>query len=384
MDTHEPTSKPALTAQDFLHDAPPPAKSSERREPARPEPAITPATSLAPKAAGGGRRLTVVVPVLNEARGIPLLERRLTRALNGLGCPWDVLFVDDGSTDRTLEMLRELNGRDPRYTAISFSRNFGKEVAVAAGLKHAGGDGVIIMDGDLQHPPEVIPELVARWDAGYHVIYGLRRDRATDKPIVRVTSRMFYRLFHSLSGTPLPDGAGDFRLLDRRAVDALNRFGERARFNKGLYAWIGFKSAGVPFDVEPRLDGVSRWRPGRLVGFALDGLASFTTLPLRVWSYVGLTVSAVAFLYALVFLIKTIIFGIDLPGFPTLIISVLMLSGVQLISLGVIGEYLGRVYEEVKGRPLYIIGERIGVGRPADASRQSAEVPPADPVKPAP
>ncbi len=378
MDTHEPTSKPALTAQDFLHDTPQPAPAAPdgSSEAAR----VAAVPGLAAQSPGRGRRLTVVVPVLNEARGIPLLERRLTHALDALGCPWDVLFVDDGSTDRTLDVLRELNGRDARYQAISFSRNFGKEVAVAAGLKHASGDGVVIMDGDLQHPPEVIADLVARWDEGYHVVYGQRRDRATDRPIVRVTSRMFYRLFHSLSGTPLPDGAGDFRLLDRRAVDALNRFGERARFNKGLYAWIGFKSGGVPFDVEPRQDGASRWRPGRLVGFALDGLASFTTLPLRVWSYVGLTVSAVAFLYALIFLIKTLIFGIDLPGFPTLIISVLMLSGVQLISLGVIGEYLGRVYEEVKGRPLYIIAERIGApAPPIEAARTATE-----PAKPAP
>ena len=345
MDTHEPTAKPALTAQDFIQDAPSPAAAGRA--------GLTVASRC--------RSLAVVVPVLNEMRGIPLLERRLTRVLDALGCPWTVLFVDDGSTDRTLEVLRELNGRDPRYRAISLSRNFGKEVAVAAGLKHADGEGVVIMDGDLQHPPEVIGELVARWDEGYDVAYGLRRDRATDTPIVRVSSRLFYRLFHSLSGTPLPDGAGDFRLLDRRAVDALNRIGERARFNKGLYSWIGFKSIGVPFDVEARQDGVTRWKPRRLFHFALDGLASFTTLPLRVWSYVGLAVSAIAFLYALVFLIKTLLFGIDVPGFPTLIISVMLLSGVQLISLGVIGEYLGRVYEEVKGRPLYIVAESIGI-----------------------
>ena len=357
MDTHEPKAKPVLTAQDFIQDAPSAAAAGK----------------IAPVAARRGRSLTVVVPVLNEARGFPLLERRLTHALDALRCPWNVLFVDDGSTDRTLEVLRELNGRDPRYRAISLSRNFGKEVAVAAGLKNADGEGVIIMDGDLQHPPEAIADLVTRWDEGYDVAYGLRSDRATDKPIVRFSSRLFYRLFHSLSGTPLPDGAGDFRLLDRRAVDAMNRFGERARFNKGLYGWIGFKSAGVPFDVEARQDGVTRWKPRRLFHFALDGLASFTTLPLRVWSYVGLAVSAIAFLYALVFLIKTLIFGIDVPGFPTLIISVMLLSGVQLISLGVIGEYLGRVYEEVKGRPLYIVAERIGMGAAGAAGRPAGD-----------
>lgn len=326
-------------------------------------------------AAGGERpkrSLTVVVPLLNEARGIPILERRLTRTLEALGRPWDVLVVDDGSTDRTLDVLKELNARDPRYRALSLSRNFGKEIAVAAGLAHATGDGVVIMDGDLQHPPEAIAEFVIRWQQGYHVVYGQRRDRDTDAALVRFSSRLFYRLFRELSGTKLPRGAGDFRLLDRKAVDALNRFGERARFNKGLYAWIGFKSIGVPFDVEARLDGRSRWRPGRLFSLAMDGLASFTTLPLRVWSWLGLLVSLLAFLYAAVFLFKTLIWGTDVPGFPTLIISVMLFAGVQLISLGVIGEYLGRVYEEVKGRPLYLIAEEVGAPPAPDTAARKA------------
>ena len=356
MDTHEPSPARRLSADDFIS-APGPGVS------ASPPPAEspTPSTDAAGRAATPVRRsLTVVVPVFNEARGIGYLERRLTRALDGLGRPWHVLVVDDGSTDGTLEELRALHRRDPRYAAISFSRNFGKEVAVAAGLKHAKGDGVVIMDGDLQHPPEAIAEFVARWESGYDVVFGQRTHRETDSPAIRAASRAFYRLFEGMSGTSLPPGAGDFRLLDRKAVDALNRFGERARFNKGLYAWIGFKSIGVPFDVEARQDGASRWKPARLVSFALDGLASFTTLPLRVWSWLGLVVSLFAFVYVLAFLFKTLIWGSNLPGFPTLIVSVMFFAGIQLISLGVIGEYLGRVYEEVKGRPLYIVAEEIG------------------------
>lgn len=307
------------------------------------------------------RRLSVVIPILNEAANLNHLIQRVSGVLESVALPWEIVFVDDGSTDGTIEVIREQNARDPRIKAVSLSRNFGKEVAVAAGLSHACGDGVILMDGDLQHPPEVIPEFVRRWNEGYLVVFGLRRDRETDSPIQRAAAHAFYRLFKQMSGTELPDGAGDFRLLDRKAVDALNRMGERARFNKGLYAWIGFKSIGVPFDVAPRADGKSRWRPRQLFRFALDGIASFTTLPLRVWSYVGMLVSAFAFLYVAVFLVKTLIWGVDVPGFPTLVVSVMLLSGVQLISLGVIGEYLGRVYEEVKGRPLFLVGEQIGI-----------------------
>ncbi len=320
---------------------------------------------VAPDAARAGRRtLSVVIPVLNEARGLETLVARLRDALEAIGRPFEVIFIDDGSTDATLDVLRRMHGADPRVKALSFSRNFGKEIAVAAGLKYASGDGVVVMDGDLQHPPPVIAEFVAKWDEGFEIIYGRRRDRDTDPAMHRMFSRVFYRVFEKMSGTELPDGAGDFRLLDRKAVDALNRIGERSRFNKGLYAWIGFKTIGVPFDVAARLDGRSRWNPRKLLRFALDGLASFTTLPLRVWSYLGLVVSAFAFFYAVVFTVKTLLWGVDLPGFPTLIISVMFFAGVQLISLGVMGEYLGRVYEEVKGRPLFIVADRVGVSEP--------------------
>jgi glycosyltransferase involved in cell wall biosynthesis len=307
------------------------------------------------------RPISVIIPVLNEARNIDLLARRLTAALEALGNPFEVVIVDDGSTDGTLAALRALNARDNRFKAVSLSRNFGKEIAVAAGLRHATGAAAVIMDGDLQHPPEVLGRFIALWDEGYDVVYGQRTDRSRNTPFERFSAKAFYRIFYHLSGTLLPDGAGDFRLLDRRVLDVYNALPERSRFNKGLFAWVGFRSIGVPFEVEARAHGRSQWALRRLVHFAIDGIASFTTVPLKVWSYVGVAVSSVALFYAVYFLLKTIIVGVDVPGFPSLLISVLLIGGIQLISLGVIGEYLGRIYEEVKGRPLYIVAETVGL-----------------------
>jgi glycosyltransferase involved in cell wall biosynthesis len=309
-------------------------------------------------------RLSVVVPGLNEERAIPALVERLRPVLDGLGLDWEVIFVDDGSTDGTMAVLRSLNARDARFKAVSLSRNFGKEIAAAAGLAYASGDAAVLMDADLQHPPAVIAEFVRHWRDGADMVYGRRIDREADGLLHRLFARLFYAAFGRLSGTVLPHGAGDFRLLDRKAIDAMNRMGERVRFNKGLYAWMGFRSVGVPFSVPPRVTGRSRWRPRKLAHFALDGLVSFSTIPLRVWSYLGVVVSLFAFCYAMVILVKTIFYGIDVPGFPSLIISVMFFAGVQLISLGVLGEYLGRMYEEVKGRPLFLVAEELGLERP--------------------
>ncbi len=325
----------------------------------------------APRVTPRLRPLSVVVPVLNEERSLGALATQLTSALEALGNPFEVIIVDDGSSDGTLEALRKLNSRDPRFRAVSLSRNFGKEIAVAAGLEHATGAGVVIMDGDLQHPPATIARFVELWDQGYDVVYAQRTDRSNNTALEKWSAQTFYRVFRFLSGTELPDGAGDFRLLDRRVVDVFNGLGERARFNKGLFAWVGFRSIGIPYDVAARSHGTSRWPFRRLLKFAIDGIASFTTVPLKVWSYVGVLVSLVALLYAAVFLVKTLIWGVDVPGFPSLLISVLLLGGIQLISLGVIGEYLGRVYEEVKGRPLYIVAEEIGLEGGAEPKVES-------------
>lgn len=310
------------------------------------------------------RLLSIVIPMLNEEKGLEELARKLQPVLESLGVPWEVVFVDDGSTDGTLAQLRRLHARDDRFRAVSLSRNFGKEIATAAGLGYVKGDAAVIMDADLQHPPELVGEFLKHWRDGYDVVYGQRVDRAADSLAHRLSARAFYIVFKLLSGTTLPPNAGDFRLLDRKAINAMNRMGERVRFNKGLFAWMGFRSLGIPFHVPPRFDGgASRWRGRALLRFAIDGIASFTTIPLRVWSYLGLVISALAFCYAMIFLVKTLLFGTDVPGFPTLVISVMFFAGVQLISLGVIGEYLGRVYEEVKGRPLFLVSEELGVGR---------------------
>ncbi len=319
-----------------------------------------------------GRSISVVIPVFNEADGVDALMARLRPQLDKLGLAWDVLFVDDGSRDHSFARLHALHKADARVRVLSLSRNFGKEIAIAAGLRHAGGDAVIIMDSDLQHPPEVIEAFVARWREGYQNVYGQRLDRDADSPIRSFFSRAFYRLYNALVDSDIPAGAGDFRLLDRKAVDAMNQLTETSRFNKGLFSWIGFKSVGVPFTVAERAHGQSKWSFRKLSRFAIDGITSFTTLPLRVWSLLGAAISMVAFFYAMIVLVKTLIFGHELPGFPTLVISIMFFSGVQLISLGVLGEYLGRVYEEVKARPLYIVSDAIGFDAPPETPPQRA------------
>ncbi len=305
--------------------------------------------------------LSVVAPVHNEAENIEPLLQRLLPVLEQCAASFEVIFVDDGSTDATLEVLRAAHARDKRISALSLSRNFGKEVAIAAGLDHARGAATIIMDADLQHPPETIAAFVELWRKGYKNVFGQRTDRAADSRLRRLLTQRFYRLFGSVGETSLPEGAGDFRLLDAQAVAALRTMREHARFSKGLYAWIGFKSIGAPFEVEPRAHGVSNFSYLKLTNFALDGLMSFTTLPLKIWSYVGVATSILALALATFFLTRTLIFGVDVPGYASLIVSITFFAGIQLLSLGVIGEYIGRIFAEVKRRPLYLIEERIGI-----------------------
>jgi glycosyltransferase involved in cell wall biosynthesis len=304
--------------------------------------------------------LSVVVPVLNESENLRPLLRRLVPVLEQATRSFEIIVVDDGSTDDTLDVLRALHRTDPRIKAISFSRNFGKEIAIAAGLDYASGQAAIIMDADLQHPPEVVAELIAKWREGYKNVYAQRRDRYADSRLRRALTHRFYHLFDAFGETNLPPGAGDFRLLDRQAIEAIARMRERARFSKGLYAWIGFKSIGVPFDVAERAAGTSKFSYRKLTRFALDGLMSFSTIPLRVWTYIGFAISFLSLSLTAFFLIRTLIYGVDVPGFATLIVSVTFFSGIQLLSLGVLGEYVGRIFAEVKRRPLYLVAERIG------------------------
>jgi len=310
----------------------------------------------------GHELITVVIPIFNEAQNLDRLFQRLLPVLERIGMRWELLCVDDGSADESLAKLKELNTRDRRVRAISLSRNFGQEIALAAGLKYARGDAVILMDADLQHPPELLETFVREWRNGWQIVFGQRIDAIAGRPMSRrYSSRLYYGLFNALAKVRLPEGSGDFRLLDRRAVDAMNRLGESARFSKGLYSWIGFRTLGIPYTVSERADGASRWKLRRLARLAIDGITSFSTVPLRVWSLLGMVISAAAFIYGLVVLFQTLAFGRDSPGFATLIISILFLAGIQLISLGVVGEYLGRVFEEVKGRPLFIVADEVGI-----------------------
>ena len=306
--------------------------------------------------------LSVVVPLFNEAENIAELSHRLVEVLERCVASFEVIFVDDGSRDGSLEKARAVHAEDARFRTLSFSRNFGKEIAIAAGLDHALGDAAVIIDADLQHPPEIIAKFVEKWREGYQNVFGQRIDRAADSPLRRLFSKWFYEIFESFGETGLPPGAGDFRLLGRPAIESLCEMGERARFSKGLYAWIGFKSIGVPFEVAARTHGASKFSYRKLTRFALDGLMSFSTLPLKVWTYIGSVISGCAFAAAIYFLASTAMYGVDVPGYASLIVSVMFFSGIQLMSLGILGEYIGRIFAEVKRRPLYLIAERIGMG----------------------
>jgi glycosyltransferase involved in cell wall biosynthesis len=315
--------------------------------------------------------LSVVIPVFNEAENIGPLIARLVPVIDSVVASFEIVFVNDGSEDATMAAVTAAHAADPRIGGISFSRNFGKEVAIAAGLDHARGQAVVIMDADLQHPPETIRDFVAQWRAGFQMVYGQRTDRDGESPMKRWFAQRFYKMFDAFGETPLPEGAGDFRLIDRVCVDALRRMGERDRFSKGLYAWVGYRQTGVPYVVGERLHGDTKWSFRKLFRLAFAGISSFSTVPLKIATYSGLMISLVAILTAIYFLARTIIIGSDVPGFPSLIVSVMFFSGIQLISLGVIGEYVGRIFAEVKRRLLYLVAERVGLD----------PVPPVPPVR---
>ncbi|RVU16146.1 glycosyltransferase family 2 protein [Methylobacterium oryzihabitans] len=304
--------------------------------------------------------LSVVLPVYNESANIGPLLDRLLPVLERITESYEVVFVDDGSADATLAAIAGHHAREPRVGAVSFSRNFGKEIAIAAGLDHARGDAVVIMDSDLQHPPELIETFVAHWREGNVMVYAQRRDRDDETAMRRGFAHLFYRLFARFGEMPLPEGAGDFRLIDRKGVEVLRSLPERARFSKGLYSWIGFRSVGVPYTVEERAHGSSKWSFRKLFRFAFDGMTSFSTVPLRVWTYVGGAVATLALAMAVYFIAETLLRGPDVPGYASLIVSVMFFSGVQLMSLGIIGEYIGRIFAEVKRRPLYVVADRVG------------------------
>ena len=305
--------------------------------------------------------LSVVVPMYNEEDNVSEFYAQVKAALERTGETWEIICINDGSRDATLAQLVALHRSDPRVKVINFSRNFGKEIALTAGIDYASGQAVIPIDADLQDPPELIPELIAQWRAGHDVVNATRRTRHGEGWLKRATARMFYRVLGKMADVQIPHNTGDFRLLSRPAVEALKRLPERTRFMKGLFAWVGFKQATVFYDRHPRFAGKTKWNYWRLWNFAIDGIVSFSSAPLKVSSYLGLFIALMAFVYALFLVVRTAIYGIDLPGYASLMVVVLFLGGIQLITLGVIGEYLGRIYAETKGRPLYIVRDCYGV-----------------------
>ena len=310
--------------------------------------------------------LSVIVPVKDEEEAITPFVERVGAVLDGLADEevrggWEILFIDDGSEDMTMAAIRAAHGRDPRVRAISLSRNFGKEAALSAGLDHAAGRVVVPIDVDLQDPPEVIGAMVAKWREGYEVVYGVRRNRATDSLPKRLTADLYYRAHNYLSSDKIPEHAGDFRLLDRSVVDVIRSMPERNRFMKGLFAWGGFRQAAVEYDRVPRQVGKTKFRYWKLWTLALDGITSASTMPLRIWSYIGLVIAFLALVYAVLVIVRTTLFGIDVPGYPSLMVAVLFFGGLQLISLGVLGEYVGRILVEAKQRPIYVVRDKIGL-----------------------
>ena len=304
--------------------------------------------------------LSAVVPFLNEAANLPQLLAHLELHLAELGIPWELVLVDDGSRDHSLAVVRRELERRPtlRATVLSLSRNFGKEAALTAGLEVARGDVVVPLDADLQDPPELIAAMLEQWRQGFDVVYAVRRRRAGESRTKRLTAFGFYRLMGRLSSTAIPADTGDFRLMDRCVVDALALLPERSRFMKGLFAWVGFRQTSIDYDRDARHGGRSNWNYWKLWNLALDGITSFSRVPLQVLSGGGLVIACLALLYGTWLVLRTLLFGIDLPGYASLITAVLFLGGLQLIGLGVLGEYLGRVFEEVKRRPLYLVRER--------------------------
>ncbi|MCK9490346.1 MAG: glycosyltransferase family 2 protein [Xanthomonadales bacterium] len=304
---------------------------------------------------GVSKSLAVVVPAYNEGDGLREFHQRLATVFDRLDLDCRVIYVDDGSADHTWRVMQALAADDGRVATLRLSRNFGKELAMTAGLDYADADAVVVIDADLQDPPELIPELLARWREGFDVVYGTRDVRAGESWLKRLTATAFYRLIGRISPTPIPADTGDFRLLDRRAHQALKQLRERHRFMKGLFAWVGYRQTALVYHRDPRHSGTSKFNYWKLWNFAIEGITSFSTVPLRLATYLGLLTALVAFVFGIWVVVKAMFFGDPVPGYPSLMAVILFLGGLQLLALGVIGEYLGRLFTESKQRPLYLL-----------------------------
>ena len=307
--------------------------------------------------------LSIVVPVKDEEQAVAPFVTRVARVVGALPDPaaasFEILFVDDGSSDRTLAEIRKARTAHPQVRALSLSRNFGKEAALSAGLDHARGQAVVPIDVDLQDPPEALGEMLAKWREGHEIVYGVRSNRLSDSLPKRLTADLYYRAHNFLSQDKIPEHAGDFRLLDRVVVDVIKGMPERTRFMKGLFAWAGFRQASVTYTRDERTVGTTKFRYWKLWTLALDGITSASTVPLRIWSYLGGLVALFALSYAIFIVIRTMVSGTSVPGYASLMVAILFLGGLQLLSLGVLGEYVGRIMVETKHRPLYVVRETI-------------------------
>jgi len=310
-----------------------------------------------------GIQISVVIPLYNEEENIDILFKRVIDALESLKMTYEIICINDGSKDKTLDILIDYHLNNSDIKVINLSRNFGKDIALTAGIDYASGNAVIPIDADLQDPPELIGEMVLKWQEGYDIVYATRKTRQSETWFKRSTANAFYVILDKITKISIPRNTGDFRLLDRKAVEALKRLPERTRFMKGLFAWVGFKSTYILFERQPRYQGNTKWNYWKLWNFALDGITSFSLLPLKIWTYVGLIISLLSLFYASFLVMRTIFLGIDVPGYASLMVAILFLGGIQLITLGIIGEYLGRVYEEIKGRPLYLVRDLYGLDK---------------------
>ena len=315
--------------------------------------------------------ISIISPVYNEEPVLHKLYERISQVMDSADFAWELILIDDGSRDRSAEIIAELHEQDERVRGISFSRNFGFQIAVTAGLDHAKGDAIVLTDADLQDPPEVIPQMVAKWREGYDVVYGVRGDREGETWFKKWTAKTFYRLIDSIAGIDIPRDTGDFRLMDRRVVNALLGMKERNRFLRGMVPWVGYKQIGITYRREARFAGVSKFGSlRRMVPFAVDAITSFSHFPLQIATFLGFLIAVISVLAIVAVIIVRLSMGGDqLLGQATTLVVVLFLGGIQLISLGIIGEYLGRIYDEVKGRPMYLIDRSWGVeemGRPGD------------------
>ena len=307
------------------------------------------------------RKISIIIPAYNEEESLPKLYERLKNIMNQVNdYEFEVLFINDGSKDRTIQIIQELRNRDERICYVDFSRNFGKEIAMTAGLDYAKGDAVIFMDADLQDPPELIPELIKYWEQGYDDVYARRRSRKGETWLKKVTSKMYYRVLQKLTKVEIQKDTGDFRLLDRRCVNALKKLRENSRNSKSMFSWIGYNKKEVLYDRDPRIAGKTKWNYKKLIDLAIDGITSFTTSPLRVSTYLSIPTFIMLFIYAIYVVIKWIRTGVFIEAFQAIILLILFFSGIQILLFGIIGEYLGRIFNESKNRPLYFVNEYNG------------------------